>query len=674
MKKKLARILALTLAAMMVLTACGDGGKKDDGGKTDTPPASTEGETPSTPDETPGEGETPSGGAYGSEFEPVKDFVTYGSAGSDMSTFLVFGSENANELDPLSNCLAYMLEVDNHGKMHAAAAKEWGTEDNGLTWTFKLRDDIVWVDVNGNEKAKTTSADWMTSLEWVLNYHKNGSLNSSMPRELIAGAEEYFQATKAMDEAEALELKATGELFTSTVGIETPDEYTIVYHCSKVAPYFDSLAVSAALLPLSQAQIDEMGIEGVKSQDNTTMWYNGPYVISEFIMDNTKVFTPNPTYWDKDCYLFDSVTILMLDDSLVGQTMFMAGDVDTCNLNEANLKTIWEDPNHEWHNYLIERRPTKYSFQAHFNYEKKLLDGSLDTNWNTAIANEAFRKSLYYGLDLTNMWRRTNQIHPEKCENVAYTAPNLCFFSDGTDYADRVRELIGYPDGHGRYDAAKAQEYKEQAMQELAGKVQFPVQLDHYISGASQTALDGATVLKEIVEALGSDYIVLNIETYTTSVYREVYDPQLHSWAFGYGWGADYADPQNFLGQQCYKTDGAYYEANYSHYNSTDNPELIATLEEFTKMVKDADAITDDMDARYEAYAQAEAFLLDHAIVIPSSYSVSVGMTKSNVWAQKYASYGAQNGMYKNYITNAEAPFTTEQMDQFEADYNEGLY
>ena len=38
-----------------------------------------------------------------------------------------------------------------------------------------------------------------------------------------------------------------------------------------------------------------MGIEGIKSQDNTTMWYNGPYVISEFIMDNTKVFTPNPT-------------------------------------------------------------------------------------------------------------------------------------------------------------------------------------------------------------------------------------------------------------------------------------------------------------------------------------------------------------------------------------------
>ena len=52
---------------------------------------------------------------------------------------------------------------------------------------------------------------------------------------------------------------------------------------------------------------------------------------------------------------------------------------------------------------------------AHFNYEKKLLDGSLDTNWNTAIANEAFRKSLYYGLDLTNMWRRTKSRCSTRC-------------------------------------------------------------------------------------------------------------------------------------------------------------------------------------------------------------------------------------------------------------------
>ena len=434
-----------------------------------------------------------------------------------------------------------------------------------------------------------------------------------------------------------------------------------------------SLAVAAPLMPLSQAMVDELGVDNVKSMQNTDMWYNGPYLITEFIQGNSKTLTRNEAYYDKDCTLFDSVTVLMVDDALMGQTLFFNGDVDTCSLSESNLHTIYDDANHELRGNLVEDRAAKYSYTIHLNYGKRLEDGTPDVNWNTAIANEAFRQSLYYGLDLTRFWARTNYIHPEKLENVAYTMKNLLYFSDGTDYVEHVWEKIGLPEGKGRYDAVKAQQYKEQAMEELAGKVTFPVQLDHYIKASDQNALDQATVIKEMVEALGTDFITVNIKTFVSSVSKEVYTPQLNSWSFS-GWGADYADPQNFLGQQCYKTDGAYYEANYSHYNSTDNPELIATLEEFTKMVKDADAITDDMDARYEAYAQAEAFLLDHAIVIPTSYSVSVGMTKSNVWAQKYASYGAQNGMYKNYITNAEAPFTTEQMDQFEADYNEGLY
>ena len=84
------------------------------------------------------------------------------------------------------------------------------------------------------------------------------------------------------------------------------------------------------------------------------------------------------------------------------------------------------------------RSPSKYSYQAHFNFHKKLDDGSEDDNWNNAIANTAFRQSIYYGMDLTNYWARTNFIHPEKCENVAYTMKGLLYFSDGTDYVEHV--------------------------------------------------------------------------------------------------------------------------------------------------------------------------------------------------------------------------------------------
>ena len=63
----------------------------------------------------------------------------------------------------------------------------------GLTWTFRLRDDVTWVDVDGNEKAKCVSQDWCTAMEWMLNFHKNDAVNSTLLRQMVKGAEEYFQ-------------------------------------------------------------------------------------------------------------------------------------------------------------------------------------------------------------------------------------------------------------------------------------------------------------------------------------------------------------------------------------------------------------------------------------------------------------------------------------------------
>lgn len=193
--------------------------------------------------------------------------------------------------------------------------------------------------------------------------------------------------------------------------------------------------------------------------------------------------------------------------------------------------------------------------------------------------------------------------------------------------------------------------------------------MDYYIPAGSQLALDSATVLQEnFAECLGDDYIKLNIGTYVSSLTQEVIDPSLHSVVMN-GWGADYGDVQNFLGQETYGEETAYYSMNYTNINNATDPELIATWKEFTDLVNKANAITGDLDERYEAYAQAEAYMLKHAMTIPYNLDISWQLSKINEYSVSHAIFGMQNTMYKNWETSVDA-YTTEDYEKFAEEYN----
>ena len=207
---------------------------------------------------------------------------------------------------------------------------------------------------------------------------------------------------------------------------------------------------------------------------------------------------------------------------------------------------------------------------------------------------------------------------------------------------------------------------QEQAIEELTALgVTFPVGVDYHISASSQTALDSANVLKQIFsDCLGDDYVQLNIKTYVSSLRKEVTQAHLHSFIIN-GWGADYGDPQNYLGQQRYGYDNAYYSTTYSYVNDlteeTDaNRDLLNAYKEFTRMVDEADAITNDLDARYQAYAKAEAYFLEHALTIPCYYGIGWCLTKVDNDSKMFAMYGCQNEKMKNWETNSEGYTSAE--------------
>ena len=673
MKKTVSKLLALALASSLVLSGCGSSNNASTNtGDTTAAPTQAQGGATTAAGDTQAQTSQPAG----NEGEPIKDLVLGIIATRELETFNILHSQRAEDYENLTNLTDGLLEVNNYGEVVPCIAEEWGSEDGGLTWTFKIRDGVKWVDVNGNEKADCTAQDFATGLEFVLNYHKNGSSNTSMPMELIKGASEYYEYTKGLSEEEGKALDTTK--FFEMVGVEVPDASTIIYTCVAQKPYFDSVATYACLYPASQALIDELGVDGFLAMDNENMWYNGAYTLTSYIQGNEKVFTKNPMYWDTECTRFDTVTYKMVESADVNYQLYQSGEVDSVSLSESNLKTIYENEGHEFHDYLVEARPGKYSYQLQLNYDKRFDDGSQDTNWNTAIANKAFRLAWYYGLDLTEYYKRTNNIHPLKCENNFFTMKGLCYMSDGRDYVDVVAEKIGLGEYNGetmvRHDAAKGEQYKKQAMEELSAKgVTFPVSADYYISGSSQTALDSATVLKNAFSNyLGDDFVVLNIKTYVSSLAKEVRDPQLQAFTIN-GWGADYGDPQNYLSQLTYDNDNAYYSVHYNNINHMENPdpEVKALFQEFTKMVDAANAINDDMDKRYEAFAEAEAFVLQNALVIPCNYNPSWKLTHVNDYSKMNAMFGCQNDKMKNWQTSVDA-YTTEQYQVFEQQFAEG--
>ena len=607
--------------------------------------------------------------AFTASADEIKDLRAYETIAREMETWCYHYSQAAVDLNVLSNFYDHLLTNAANGALVPCVAKEWSSPDGGQTWIFKLNEGVTWVDYQGNYKADCTAQDWVTGLEWVLNYGKNQAANTSMPIEMIKGAGDYYAYTKELGEEEAKKLGT--EKFLEMVGLEAPDDYTLIYHCVDKLSYFPSVACYNCLAPLSAKLIEEIGVDGYFGADYTTMWYNGPYTCSEYIYQNEKVLSKNEAYWNKDnVKLFDTVTIKMVESADVAFQWFSAGDLDYIDLNQANLSTIYNNEGNEFHGNLVEARPTKYSYQMHFCWDKKNEDGSADTNWNTAIANENFRLALYYGLDITDYLARTNFIHPLSCQNYCYTANAVSVNSEGKDYTQMVRDELGLQydsEKFVRADAAKAAEYKAKAIEELtAAGVELPVKMTHYIMGSNQTAKDSADTLAQIIsDCLGDDLVVLEIRTYVSKLNTEVRDPQLAS-IYINGWGADFADPVNFLGQETYGDDNAYYSKAYSKINNATDEKLKATYKEFTDMVNTAKAITDDLDARYAAFAKAEAFWIQHALTIPWSYEVTWKVTSINEYSKIYTAYGNQSERYVNWETNSDL-YTTEDYEAFKA-------
>ena len=277
--------------------------------------------------------------------------------------------------------------------------------------------------------------------------------------------------------------------------------------------------------------------------------------------------------------------------------------------------------------------------------------------------------------DRTYSMRALEPDDPESILQNTITPATFCA-ADGVDYSE-LAPFDGTEENF--FNAEKALEYKAKAMEELtAAGCTFPVTiLLTYKSGDTDWENESILFKQQLEGVLGTDYINVELyagpsESFLSATRRAgVYSMKRCNW------GADYADPLTWASPFAESIDSETGLHEGNSYNKMDvsldgdsYPETKDILTTYYATVEEAKAITDDIAARYTKFAEAEAMLINNAMVIPYNIeAASYQVTKLNIFEGQYSPCGVSNLRYK-YQTLHEDFISAE---EYEAAYQEWL-
>ncbi len=566
----------------------------------------------------------------------------------EVTTLNYLTTTSTSEFGLLSNLIDTLVESDRFGQRQPCLAESWESSADGLTWIFHLRQGVQWVDAQGNAVAEVTAHDFVTAAEYILNaQHASGSAKTLY--KIIVGAKEYYDGTATPKEGEQPAPRTEWD----TVGVKALDDYTLQYTLKNPVAYFLSMVDNQAFMPVYGPFLTEKGEQFGLATGNDTLLYCGAYTLTEFKPQETRMLTKNSAYWDLEHVTIDQIVYRYNKEaSTISADLYLKGEVDSASIS-AEIASQWlADPVKS--EYIRPDRPTScYSYFFSFNYDPQFAAEYEPENWAKAVVNENFRKSFYYGLDRLKVKTAADADNAEALLFNSIT-PTDFLIINGEDYVKTgalkaITEL-----GVGNYQTDKAIEYRDKAVEELtAAGVTFPIKVFMpYNASVNGWADECQIVEQQLEELLGKDYIDIIIEAYPSSGFLGS-TRRSGNYAFmKCNWGPDYDDPETFSEP---------FAAGNS-YNFIDKCEGMDEVRtELYSLFDQATAIYDDQTARYAAFAQAEAFIVDHAIVIPYGFSTG-GYTASRIdpFTLPYTATGISKERFKGAVL-LDQPMSTDQ-------------
>lgn len=293
---KMKNIAAVAMAGCMAASLAACGGSASSAASTETSTAaSTEAAT----------GEESTGTASGFT-------VQYGPNPETLDPALNSSIDGANTLITVFEPL---LLIDQNNEVIPGQAESYTVSDDGLVWTFTMRDGLKWSD--GSD---------LTAKDFEYSFKRLAAPDTAAPyAETVVGMIDGYEDAVGNPDADGN--MTTEPDFDALNVVASEDGKTLTVTLSYPCAYFDKLAAFAAMSPVQQATVEANGDAWCTAPD--TYVCNGPYYISEWVPSERIVLTKNPNYvggWDSSKIVSDTITLLLLEDSSAAYAAYNSGE------------------------------------------------------------------------------------------------------------------------------------------------------------------------------------------------------------------------------------------------------------------------------------------------------------------------------------------------------------
>ena len=517
---------------------------------------------------------------------------------ADPESWDVLATSNAADSEILVNTYDGLVEYDMENQLQPALAESWEVSEDGLTYTFHIRQGLKWVDNQGREVADLKADDFVAGMQHMMD---------------AMGGLEYLVCAGCANIV-GTDAYVNGEITDfAEVGVKAVDDYTLQYTLTQPTSYFMTMLGYGVFAPMSREYYESMGGKFGGEYDATAETYKygkgpdsiaycGPFLITNFTSNNTIAMVANESYWNVDGNNINAITYLYTDgsDPLKPYDDFFNGLVDTMGMTSERVEIAKEKGTYD--KYAVVSETDATTFCGFFNVRRAAFANYNDANncispkseeeivrTGAAMLNVHFRRALSMSIDrgtynaqsvgedlkfnsLCNSYTPGTFVNlPEEItvdiNGTATTFPAGTFYGeimqaqlDADGVALNVWNGTTSSGFDGWYNVEAAQAELAAAVEELAAvgievSAEAPIYIDFPVRTDSQVNMNMKQAVKQSVEAATNGMIIINLVECNT---RDIYLDATYWYSAGYeanfdlndgsGWGPDYGDPSTYLG------------------------------------------------------------------------------------------------------------------------------